>query len=339
MIYYVGAWAALIVFVVVWYFIRRKRINATIKRIDELNAKSKQLMDEIEALNKEQTNKQQAILDLTKKISECNLAIDMLDRDRRAATARAADAQEATVRILKSEHERVAAELKGVREVEEQRMKHEFQERERALEQQYAFKEKQFADDFLSLQEYYQDELGALKNELNEYAAKRAAIHEAILRERELEEKEDFYRIVIRDTDARDIDTLRSIESHLCNKEVLNRLIYEVFIKRPLMEMEKRVLNGRKIGGIYKITYIKTGESYIGRSVDIGNRWKEHCLSSLNIGTIAHSTFHNVLADKGIQNFTWEVLEEVDKEKQSSREKYWIDFYQTDKQFNQKAGG
>jgi len=150
---------------------------------------------------------------------------------------------------------------------------------------------------------------------LDEYAAKRAAIHEAILRERELEEKEDFYRIIIRDTDARDIDTLRSIESHLCNKEVLNRLIYEVFIKRPLMEMEKRVLNGRKIGGIYKITYIKTGESYIGRSVDIGNRWKEHCLSSLNIGTIAHSTFHNVLADKGIQNFTWEVLEEVDKDK------------------------
>jgi len=93
---------------------------------------------------------------------------------------------------------------------------------------------------------------------------------------------------------------LRSIEPQLTNREVLNKLIYEVFIKRPLMEMEKRVLQGRKIGGIYKITYIKTGESYIGRSVDIGNRWKEHCLSSLNIGTIAHSTFHNVLADKGL---------------------------------------
>ena len=103
--------------------------------------------------------------------------------------------------------------------------------------------------------------------------------------------------------------------------------------------MEKRVLQGRKIGGIYKITYIKTGEAYIGRSVDIANRWKEHCLSSLNIGTIAHSTFHNFLAEKGLQNFTWEVLEEVDKEKQSSREKYWIEFYQTNKQLNEKAGG
>ena len=159
------------------------------------------------------------------------------------------------------------------------------------------------------------------------------------MRERELEEKEDFYRIVIKDNDTKDIEVLRSIEPRLTNREVLNKLIYEVFIKRPLSEMEKRVLQSRKIGGIYKITYIKTGEAYIGRSVDIANRWKEHVLSSLNIGTIAHSTFHNTLADKGLQNFTWEVLEEVDKDKQSSREKYWIEFYQTDKQFNQKAGG
>jgi len=103
--------------------------------------------------------------------------------------------------------------------------------------------------------------------------------------------------------------------------------------------MEKRVLKGRKIGGIYKITYIKTGESYIGRSVDIGNRWKEHCLSSLSIGSIAHSTFHNILADKGLHNFTWEVIEEVPKDKQNEREKYWINFYGTKNQFNEKDGG
>ena len=332
MIYYVGAWVALMVFVVVWYFIRRKRINAAIKRIDDLNAESERLKSEVETLNSElfyiNQKRQQFLLDY--KTLEAKVEYEQ---------KRAKDAKDSTDRLLATELERAKTSLKGVRELEEQRMQHEFQERERALEQQFKFKKQQFADDFLCLQAYYQDELGALKGELDEYAAKRAAVNEAILRERELEEKEDFYRIIIRDMDARDIDTLRSIESHLCNKEVLNRLIYEVFIKRPLMEMEKRVLNGRKVGGIYKITYIKTGESYIGRSVDIGNRWKEHCLSSLNIGTIAHSTFHNVLADKGIQNFTWEVLEEVDKDKQSSREKYWIDFYQTDKQFNQKAGG
>ena len=218
-------------------------------------------------------------------------------------------------------------------------MKNEFKEKRTNLDNEFQKYKKDLEENFGAQSQIYMQQLAEITLELEEYQAKRAVINEAILRERELEEKEDFYRIIIKENDIKDIEVLRSIEPRLTNREVLNKLIYEVFIKRPLLEMEKRVLQGRKIGGIYKITYIKTGESYIGRSVDIANRWKEHCLSSLNIGTIAHSTFHNILAEKGLWNFTWEVLEEVDKEKQSSREKYWIDFYHTDKQFNQKAGG
>lgn len=187
--------------------------------------------------------------------------------------------------------------------------------------------------------ENYRLQLEKILNELDEYRAKREAVNQAILREREIEEKENFYRINIKQSDIDDISILHSIESRLTNREILNKLIYKSFIEKPLLEMEKRVLGGHKMGGIYKITYIKTGESYIGRSVDIANRWKEHCMSSLNIGSIAHSTFHNTLADKGLQNFTWEVLEEVEKEKQNEREKYWIDFYGTQNQYNEKAGG
>lgn len=262
-----------------------------------------------------------------------------LKRKRLIEQDRAQEAHDATERLLLAEQERARANLKGIKQLEEERMNNEFKMREAALERQYQFKQQQFEEDFQVLNDALQDELNAVKTELNEFQNKRAAVNEAIRRERELEEKEDFYRISIKENDIKDIDVLRSIESRLTNREVLNKLIYEVFIKRPLMEMEKRVLKGQKIGGIYKITYIKTGEAYIGRSVDIGNRWKEHCLSSLNIGTIAHSTFHNILAEKGLQNFTWEVLEEVDREKQSSREKYWVEFYQTDKQYNSKAGG
>lgn len=308
-------------------------LKARRQKIEELINKKK---DEILAA----TEHEAALFDKTIKAREqIQNECKELERRRLTEQDRAREARDATERLLKAEHERAAAELAKVKEIEEERLKHYFEERERQLQQQYAFKEKQFADDFTVLMNYYADETTAAKAELQEYQAKRAAINEAILRERELEEKEDFYRIAIKENDIKDIEVLRSIEPRLTNREVLNKLIFEVFIKRPLLEMEKRVLQGRKVGGIYKITYIKTGESYIGRSVDIANRWKEHCLSSLNIGTIAHSTFHNVLADKGLWNFTWEVLEEVDKDKQSSREKYWIDFYHTDKQFNQKAGG
>ena len=319
-----------IIGLITWFIsFRTKTIRADYKTLKETKEKlEKTIEEEKETLR--QLNEQQKVV-LGKTISA--------QQEYTIATQKAAEAKARADSQLAYGLEQTRAELQHLRELEMQKLDNELQEKTRTCEQQYEFRQKQFEDDFNALSEYYQEELGAIKEELGEYAAKREAVHKAILRERELEEKEDFYRIMIRDTDARDIETLRSIESHLFNKEVLNKLIYETFIKRPLLEMEKRVLGGRRIGGIYKITYIKTGEAYIGRSVDIANRWKEHCLSSLNIGTIAHSTFHNVLADKGLQNFTWEVLEEVDKEKQSSREKYWIDFYQTDKQLNQKAGG
>lgn len=329
MYYLIGAGLILIISIILFIQARKKERQ----QIEDIVKKSEQEIEERTIKAREALKI--AINNLQETQQQCKEFANI----RSIEQARAQEARAATERLLQAEHERARAELNSVKQLEEERMNNEFKAREAALERQYQFKQQQFEEDFQVLNDALQDELNAVKTELDEFQTKRAAVNEAIRRERELEEKEDFYRISIKENDIKDIEVLRSIESRLTNREVLNKLIYEVFIKRPLMEMEKRVLKGQKIGGIYKITYIKTGEAYIGRSVDIGNRWKEHCLSSLNIGTIAHSTFHNILAEKGLQNFTWEVLEEVDKEKQSSREKYWVDFYQTNKQYNSKAGG
>jgi group I intron endonuclease len=96
-------------------------------------------------------------------------------------------------------------------------------------------------------------------------------------------------------------------------------------------EMIKRVTGGRDISGIYKITYLKTGEAYIGKTTNIKKRWGEHCKSSLDIGTIAHSSFHTRLKRDGLWNYTFEILEEVPKDKLTEREKFYISLYGTDK--------
>jgi hypothetical protein len=44
-------------------------------------------------------------------------------------------------------------------------------------------------------------------------------------------------------------------------------------------------------------------------------------------GTIAHSILHTTMAKDGLENFTFELVEEVSKDKLTEREKYWIDFY------------
>ena len=115
----------------------------------------------------------------------------------------------------------------------------------------------------------------------------------------------------------------------LHNKEVLNRAIFDAFVKKPMNEMIKRVLEGKSPSGIYMITNLLTNEIYIGRAVSIDKRWQEHCKSCFNIGTIAHSTLHTRMAKEGIWNFSFQLLEEVPKYKLSEREKYWINFYKT----------
>lgn len=175
---------------------------------------------------------------------------------------------------------------------------------------------------------------------LEEYRQKRAAVNEAILREKEIREKEDFYRVVLTENDLDDMRVLESIAPCMKHRDLIPKLIWDAILRRPVQEMEKRVLNGRDISGIYKVTYIKTGEAYIGRTTDIKTRWINHAKTAIGLEAAASSTFHTRLAADGIENYTWEVIEEVPKDKLSEREKYWIEFYETNKNgLNMRGGG
>ena len=182
-------------------------------------------------------------------------------------------------------------------------------------------------------------EMGEIINLLDDYRSQREAVNLAILREKELKEKENFYKIVIPENDQEDIEVLKTIGPRLRNREALNKLIYDVFVKRPLSELIKRVTNGKEISGIYKITYIKTGEAYIGKSTNISTRWQNHIKTACGLEGAARTTFHNRLEQDGIWNYTFEILEEVPKDKLSEREKFYIELYGTDTQLNMKKGG
>lgn len=216
-----------------------------------------------------------------------------------------------------------------------------FLELEKAQKDKIAYYNKemeQFLTNQIVLKAEYQTEIDEIKKELQSFSEKRSAINEAIRRERELEEAENFYRIDVPQEDQEDIEVLNTIAPRLRNKEALNKLIYSVFIQRPMDEMIKRVTGGRDISGIYKITYLKTGEAYIGKTTNIKKRWGEHCKSALDIGTIAHSSFHNRLKKDGLWNYTFEILEEVPKDQLTEREKFYIQLYGTDTQLNMKVG-
>ena len=261
-----------------------------------------------------------------------------LKRKRLIEQDRAQEAHDATERLLLAEQERARANLDGIKQLEEERLKNEFKAREATLEQQYQFKQKQFEEDFQVLNDALQDELKMVKAELDEFQTKRAAVNEAIRRERELEEQEDFYSIDIPQADQEDIQLLQSLDLRLHNRDVVPKLVWELFVRRPCQEMIKRVTGGRKVGGIYKITYKKTGEAYIGKTTDFSTRWQNHCKTAIGLEGAARATLHNRLAKDGLWNYTWEILEEVDKDHLSAREGYYIDLYGTKTQLNMKDG-
>ena len=182
-------------------------------------------------------------------------------------------------------------------------------------------------DEFAQNTQEIQTELERVKAELEEYKKKQQAVNEAILRQRELDEKQDFYRVCLSDFTIEDINLLQEIRKKLHTSESLNKLIYDVYVSKQVQEMVKRVLQGGAPSGIYKITRIKTGEIYIGKSTNIKDRWLQHCKTVFGAGTIAHSILHTTMQRDGIQNFTFELLEEVPKDKLTEREKYWITFY------------
>lgn len=198
---------------------------------------------------------------------------------------------------------------------------------------------KQFESDQEEIKRKTLIEIEEIINLLDDYRSQREAINLAILREKELKEKENFYKIVIPENDQEDIEVLKTIGPRLRNREALNKLIYDVFVKRPLNELIKRVTNGKEISGIYKITYIKTGEAYIGKSTNISTRWQNHIKTACGLEGAARTTFHNRLEQDGIWNYTFEILEEVPKDKLSEREKFYIELYGTDTQLNMKKGG
>ena len=197
----------------------------------------------------------------------------------------------------------------------------------------------EFVENIISKEEQIKNEYEEIVQILEDFRKRREVVNSQILREKEAQENTDFYRICISDEDKNDLQLIKEIESRFNNKEVLHKAAYDCYIKRPAQEMIKRVTEGNKISGIYCITYIPTGEMYIGRSTDIANRWGEHTKAAFSLGSIAHSSLHTKMARDGIWNFTFQILEKVDKEKLNEREKYWINVYGSTVMLNQKQGG
>lgn len=89
--------------------------------------------------------------------------------------------------------------------------------------------------------------------------------------------------------------------------------------------------------GIYKITNKINGKSYIGQSIQIESRWKQHINAALR-GSCFH--IHNAIRKYGKDNFIFDVIELTTEDLLNEREIYYISKYDTfNNGYNLTKGG
>lgn len=141
--------------------------------------------------------------------------------------------------------------------------------------------------------------------------------------------------------DKIEITELIDVCRHLRNGLPVCKAIYDIYYKVPLTNMVND-LGARGVCGIYKISNVVDGKMYIGQSVDIGERWRQHIKRGCGaeVGTISGSKLYSAMMNDGLWNFKFELLQECGKEELGKYEKYWINYFNSIVYgYNMKAGG
>ena len=92
--------------------------------------------------------------------------------------------------------------------------------------------------------------------------------------------------------------------------------------------------------GIYKITNQITNKVYIGQSINIQYRWKQHKQQAKN--NRKNNKLYQAMRKYGIENFLFEVIEQCKFSQQQldNRQRYWIEYYNSyENGYNSTRGG
>lgn len=194
-------------------------------------------------------------------------------------------------------------------------------------------------EDYARLTAEKKSDIELIESALKDLKDKQENTIKVLKEEQELRNEMDFRRIMLAAEDVEDIEQLKKVEKLVHNKDVLRKLIYKTYIEVPMTNMFGRLEIGND-PGIYKIQNINDKKVYIGQSVNVKNRLRDHIKSAVGISTIANQLVHEAMAEEGIENFTFHLIDKCGRDKLNDREKYWIDYYKSNEWgYNRTKGG
>ena len=281
--------------------------------------------------NKELLDKQeqikQDIENLTISQQSTKLVNTKLETEQESLRRSLAQLKETQAKTAQDYYEQALEIAQNAFDKEIERISNELEQRREEADKIYTSTLKEYQEDFQQKFNAKQKEMSSLQEQLTQEQELVATAVAARQRQAQIEQDKDFYRLQISDDDIEEIKKIRSILPYLRDKEPLNKVIYKVYYEKPYTALIGRVLPHDCITGIYKITNIQNGMCYIGQSVAVAERWRQHIKRGVGAEPPTRNKLYPAMLSIGVENFTFELLEECEAQKLNEREDFWQEFY------------
>lgn len=290
----------------VLYVIIKPKLKATQELDEATKLQNEELHTELVALEKQRAT-------LTARRQEIQDSITLLEKQ----------AEESSNAIYKKSWELANEKMSNASEA----MSKQYEQAKQIAENDYLETLKDCANSFTSQINDKKNELKKVQDELTDLVQKLNSAVEANKRAEEIKQKQDFYRLQLTAIDLDEIKRLREVEPYLREKEPLNKVIWKVYYEKPYTDLIGRVVGTGIHTGIYKITNIENQMCYVGQAVNIADRWKQHIKRGIGAEAPTRNKLYPAMLEVGVENFTFEIVEECDKSKLNEREDYWQEFF------------
>lgn len=290
----------------VLYVIIKPKLKATQELDEATKLQNEELHTELVALEKQHAA-------LTARRQEIQDSIALLEKQ----------AEESSNAIYKKSWELANEKMSNASEA----MSKQYEQAKQTAENDYLETLKDCANSFTSQINDKKNELKKVQDELADLTQKLNSAVEANKRAEEIKQKQDFYRLQLTAIDLDEIKRLREVEPYLREKEPLNKVIWKVYYEKPYTDLIGRVVGTGIHTGIYKITNIENQMCYVGQAVNIADRWKQHIKRGIGAEAPTRNKLYPAMLEVGVENFTFEIVEECDKSKLNEREDYWQEFF------------
>lgn len=208
-----------------------------------------------------------------------------------------------------------------------EKIRNEFDQEKENYEKEYLTMLSDFTSAYQNIADEQQEKIAQSTFVLNELKNKVAAAVEVNKRAELERTQKDFYKLVLTDEDIAEIGLLRQATQTIRNKEPINKVIWKVYYEKPYTDLIGRVVGNKVKCGIYKITNLENGMCYVGQAVNIADRWKQHIKRGVGAEPLTRNKLYPAMLSIGVENFSFEIIEECDRSQLNEREDYWQNFY------------